>query len=92
MGASQEMKENIGASSILHYEILMDAKKCGIAQYDLWGVAKDEADPRDLWHGISRFKSQFGGERLELAGAYDAVMNENLYALFSGKYERIGAH
>lgn len=87
LGASTDEKKNLMAPSLLQYEMMLEAKQHGISEYDLWGVSKDENDRSDLWYGISRFKSQFGGKRLELIGAHDFVLNPTLYQKFIAKYE-----
>lgn len=84
--SSNEMKE-LMAPYLLHCEIMKEAKKEGHTEYDLWGIHVSVDDKDHDWHGITRFKKQFGGEQLDFVGAYDYVLQEDLYKNFIKKHE-----
>lgn len=81
-GASGETHRNVMAPFLLHWELIKDAKRKGIAAYDWWGVAPDGADESHPWNGITRFKLGFGGERLDSPGTFDFVARPLAYAIY----------
>ena len=62
-GASADIKKNLMAPYLLHWELLKDAKKKGLQSYDWWGIAPEDAKRHRL-SGVTRFKKGFGGEVL----------------------------
>jgi lipid II:glycine glycyltransferase (peptidoglycan interpeptide bridge formation enzyme) len=46
------------------------AAAAGCGDYDLWGVPPSR-DADHPWHGLWQFKTGFGGELVELCGAWD---------------------
>lgn len=86
-GASRDKYREVMAPSALHWHIIKDAKTNGFTEYDWWGVARDEHDSEHDWHGLTRFKKQFGGEQRNWVGAYDYVMQKELYETFVAKHE-----
>ncbi len=61
------------------------ARENAFIYYDLGGV-DDE-----LWHGLTYFKRQFGGETLEYIGTVDVVLRPSLYALYK-KAKELKSH
>ncbi len=86
-GASSNESKELMAPYLLHFEIMKDAKNNGYKEYDLWGIHASVEDKDHDWHGITRFKKQFGGEQLDFVGAYDYVLQEDLYKNFIKKHE-----
>lgn len=86
-GASSNKMREFMAPYALHWHITSDAKKKGYKEYDFWGIAKDENDESHDWHGITKFKKQFGGEQLNFIGAHDYVVQKDLYESFIKKHE-----
>ena len=84
--SSNEMREYM-APNMLHWHVIKDAKKQGYKEYDFWGIARDEKDENHEWHGLTQFKKKFGGQQLNLIGAYDYVIQKDLYDNFIKKYE-----
>ncbi|HUD19606.1 MAG TPA: peptidoglycan bridge formation glycyltransferase FemA/FemB family protein [Patescibacteria group bacterium] len=78
-GASSEKKKNMMAPYLLHWEIIRDAKKRGLAWYDFYGLAPGEDTETHPWQGFSVFKRKFGGVEVNYIGGYDFVYNEALY-------------
>lgn len=81
-GASSNLKRNLMAPYLLHWELLKEAKEQGTRFYDWWGVAPVGADSTHAWSGISRFKRGFGGEEIGSPGTYDVVLNRFRYRLY----------
>ncbi len=86
-GASSDRMREYMAPYALHWHIIQDAKKKGYKEYDFWGIAKDETDTKHEWYGLTKFKKQFGGNQLDFIGAYDYVIQKNLYEAFIKKHE-----
>jgi len=84
--SSNEMREYM-APYALHWHIAKDAQKKGFHEYDFWGIARDEKDENHEWHGFTQFKKKFGGDQLDFIGAYDYVIQKDLYDEFVKKYE-----
>ena len=64
------------APGYLHWKSMEYGYANGFTYYDLGGV-DDE-----LWHGLTYFKRQFGGETLEYTGTIEAVLRPKLYKLY----------
>jgi lipid II:glycine glycyltransferase (peptidoglycan interpeptide bridge formation enzyme) len=69
------------APYLLHWELMRDAKACGLRFYDWWGVAPVEAENHP-WFGISRFKRGFGGEEVGALGTFDIVAKPVVYYFY----------
>lgn len=86
-GASSNTMRNFMAPAQLHWYIIQDAQRGGYTEYDFWGVAPSPDDTGDDWHGITLFKKKFGGHQLNFIGAYDYILNPDLYQNFVQKFE-----
>ncbi|MFA6550714.1 MAG: peptidoglycan bridge formation glycyltransferase FemA/FemB family protein [Candidatus Gracilibacteria bacterium] len=86
-GASSNEMRDFMAPYALHWHIIKDAKSKGYKEYDFWGIAKDENDTKHDWHGLTKFKKQFGGKQLSFVGAYDYVFQQDLYKAFIKRHE-----
>jgi lipid II:glycine glycyltransferase (peptidoglycan interpeptide bridge formation enzyme) len=75
-GASSTGSISKRAPGYLHWKTMDYAREHGFAYYDLGGVSDD------LWHGLTYFKRQFGGETLEYVGTVDAVLRPFLYKVY----------
>jgi len=84
--SSSEMREYM-APYALHWHIIQDAKNKKYKEYDFWGIAKDENNTEHEWYGLTKFKKQFGGNQLDFIGAYDYVIQKDLYEAFIKKHE-----
>lgn len=87
-GASGNAHRNLMAPYALHWNIMMDAKQQLCTEYDFWGVSPSLKDETHDWHGLSTFKSGFGGEQINFVGAYDYIFQPEAYEAFIEKYER----
>tara|TARA_Y100001970_G_scaffold268324_1_gene359441 strand:+ start:72 stop:1088 length:1017 start_codon:yes stop_codon:yes gene_type:complete len=86
-GASSNQNKKLMAPYALHWHIIQHAKKLSFKTYDFWGIAKDSKDENHPWYGITRFKKQFGGTQQNFIGAYDYIINPELYDEFVKKHE-----
>ncbi len=75
-GGSADIKRNMMAPYLLHWQTIRAARAAGYKKYDFWGV---EEDPKHPWHGFSKFKFGFGGTIVEHAGSYDYILNPAWY-------------
>ena len=80
-GASDAAYRRLMAPNLLHWRLMTEAKRQGLAKYDLWGVAPND-DPEHPWAGITRFKTGFGGRRESYLGAWELPMDEFWYNLY----------
>jgi len=85
-GASSNENREVMAPYLLHWEIMKDAKASGYKEYDFWGIAPESA-PDHKWQGITSFKKKFGGTQPSFIGAYDYIIQKDLYEAFLGKHE-----
>ena len=53
------------------------AAESGCTDFDLWGVAPPRSGPDHPWHGLGFFKSEFGGEEVAYAGAWEVVLSSS---------------
>lgn len=81
-GASSNVKRNLMAPYLLHWELMKDAQSKGIKFYDWWGIAPIDAPADHPWAGISRFKRGFGGEEVEYPGTFDLVLHPIKYRFY----------
>lgn len=81
-GASSNVKRNLMAPYLLHWELMKDAQSKGIKFYDWWGIAPIDAPADHPWAGISRFKRGFGGEEVSYPDAFDVVLKPIPYAAY----------
>jgi len=86
-GASSDENREMMAPYLMHWEVMKDAKKIGMKEYDLWGIAPPEAEEGHDWEGITDFKKKFGGKTVTLIGAYDYIIQKDLYEAFLKKHE-----
>jgi Uncharacterized protein involved in methicillin resistance len=73
---------NIGASNVLVYEMLLEAKKDGYKYNDLYGLP-NPFDKDSLDYSVGVFKLDFGGDVIEYVGAFKKVLNVKRYKLFN---------
>jgi len=82
--ADQEQNRRVGASVVLVWRTIMDAKAAGRTKYDFWGVAPPTAGTEHAWAGISAFKRGFGGHDLTIGyhGTWDFVVRPLVYRVY----------
>jgi GNAT acetyltransferase-like protein len=72
-GRSGRRPELMG-NDIAWWSAISAAAEAGCTDFDLWGIPPPDAGPDHPWHGIGLFKSEFGGEAVAYAGAWELVL------------------
>ena len=67
---------------LMHWEAIKRAKKNGCKLYDLLTIAPPEHSKKHRYAGLTRFKTQFGGQSIRLLGSWDLVGNSFWYTLY----------
>lgn len=80
-GASDERLRAQMAPYLLHFTLMLEAKKRGCSTYDLLAIAPPDS-PEHRFTGITRFKQQFGGNPVHLIGAWDLILKPWGYRLY----------
>jgi len=78
-GAS--IQSDIPVSYVLQWEAIKQAKQKGCQIYNFWGVAPAD-DKNHPWHGLSLFKTGFGGEKKEYVKTQDFVLGKTYWLNF----------
>ncbi len=76
------------AANALVWTAMREAEKKQCAYFDLYGIAPPGASESHPWHGLTKFKESFGGNRIHYIGAFDYPFSNfwfNLYK-FGKKY------
>ncbi len=73
-GASALEHKEVMPQTLLLWEIMRWGKDHNYHYFDMWGVEEGK--------GFSRFKEQFGGQTIELAGTFDLPVIKTIYPLF----------
>jgi lipid II:glycine glycyltransferase (peptidoglycan interpeptide bridge formation enzyme) len=82
-GASSNAKRNLMPNYALQWHAILDAKRCGCAWYDLFGIPPAD-EPIHPMHGLYRFKTGFGGSIVKRLGAWDVVLAPVRARLYRG--------
>jgi hypothetical protein len=70
-GARRELMGN----DLAWWSAISSAAEAGCKDFDLWGVPPPDAGPGHPWHGLGFFKSEFGGDEVAYAGAWELVLS-----------------
>ena len=70
-GARRELMGN----DLAWWSAINSAAEAGCTDFDLWGVPPPRSGPEHPWHGLGFFKSEFGGEEVSYAGAWEIVLS-----------------
>lgn len=70
-----------GASSLLLWQCIVDAKSSDILTFDFWGVSPPE-DLNHPWTGLSNFKRSYGGTDVKYPGTFDLPINRFRYFIY----------
>lgn len=65
-GARRELMGN----DLAWWAAISSAAEAGCADFDLWGIPPPDARPGHPWEGLGMFKSEFGGDTVAYAGAW----------------------
>ena len=97
-GASSNLKRNLMAPYLLHWEAIKFAKNQGCKTYDFWGIriTEDRSQKSEVrtsnvlssdvpsfdLDGVTKFKLGFGGQIIKFPGCFEVPINNNLYQIF----------
>jgi lipid II:glycine glycyltransferase (peptidoglycan interpeptide bridge formation enzyme) len=70
-GAHPELMGN----DMAWWAAISSAAEAGCRDFDFWGVPPPGAGTDHPWHGLGFFKSEFGGEEVAYAGAWELVFS-----------------
>ncbi len=70
-GARRELMGN----DLAWWTAIKAAAEAGCSDFDLWGVPPPNTGTEHPWHGLGFFKSEFGGEEVSYAGAFEMVFS-----------------
>ncbi len=63
------------ANDLAWWAAIRSAAEAGCRDFDFWGVPPPGAAPDHPWHGLGVFKSEFGGDEVAYAGAWELVLS-----------------
>nr|WP_240898957.1 peptidoglycan bridge formation glycyltransferase FemA/FemB family protein [Kocuria sediminis] len=72
----------LNAGNAQTVRMILEAKKLGLAQFDLGGIAPEDAGPDHPWSGFTKFKKSFGGRSESCLGSWDLPIHRLRYAIF----------
>ncbi len=81
-GASSNEHRNLMAPYALQWAALRDVRDRGATTYDLFGIPPTNAEDHPM-HGLYRFKTGFGGDRVHRHGAWDLVYRPVAWQLWT---------
>lgn len=85
-GASSSEARNVMAPYLMHWEAIKLAKEKDCKLYDLLAISPFGENPNQKlvkkYEGITRFKEQFGGRKVQTFGSWDLVTKPLWYNLF----------
>ncbi|HYK08821.1 MAG TPA: peptidoglycan bridge formation glycyltransferase FemA/FemB family protein [Candidatus Eisenbacteria bacterium] len=80
--ASDDAYRHIPAMYLLQWEVIKEAKKRDMKLYNFWGIAPGDSK-RHPWHGITLFKTGFGGEKKEFMHGKDYVLSWKYWLIYA---------
>lgn len=69
----------LNASTALVAEAIVDAKRQGLAEFDLYGIAPADSSKDHPWYGFTRFKKSFGGQEVHFCGTWELPLKPLAY-------------
>ena len=79
--AADDRHRKLSAGTALVGQMIIDAKRVGLAHVDLYGIA-DSDDPMHPWTGFTKFKKSFGGYPVTYPGAWDLPLRKFWYFVY----------
>ncbi|MBU0647911.1 peptidoglycan bridge formation glycyltransferase FemA/FemB family protein, partial [Patescibacteria group bacterium] len=74
-GASSNTYRNLMPTYLLQWRAIQDAIQQGCRFYDFGGIAPPEANDQHPWHGITKFKTGFGGIPITTTGHMEKTIS-----------------
>lgn len=78
----------LNSGNALVAEMIVDAKRKGLKNFDLYGVAPDNSPTKHPWAGFTNFKRGFGGGEVSFAGSWDFPISRLPYSIYLG-YQKL---
>ncbi|HEY0831855.1 MAG TPA: peptidoglycan bridge formation glycyltransferase FemA/FemB family protein [Candidatus Dormibacteraeota bacterium] len=69
------LRRELMGNDLAWWSAISSAAEAGCTDFDFWGVPPPRARPGHPWEGIGLFKSEFGGEEIAYAGAWELVLS-----------------
>lgn len=79
--SADDTYRKLSAGTALLAYMIIDAKRQGLKQFDLYGIAPTD-DPTHRWAGFTKFKKSFGGTPMGYVGAWDLPISRTGYLLY----------
>lgn len=73
--ASLNLNHKLPTSYLIQWEAIKEAKRRGMMWYNFWGIAPPTAGREHPFHGITHFKTGFGGEQMDLLHCHDLPLS-----------------
>jgi len=80
-GGSDDSTKEAMVPYLLQWETIKKAHQRGMKEYDLWGVAPDDA-PAHKWAGITRFKRGLGGSQIVFPSSLNVIIQPQWYQFY----------
>jgi lipid II:glycine glycyltransferase (peptidoglycan interpeptide bridge formation enzyme) len=80
-GGSDERVKDVMAPYAVQWQTILRAKERGCHEYDLWGVAPEDASDH-RWSGVTRFKRGFNGRYVVFPPALNAILQPQWYQAY----------
>lgn len=90
-GASGNEGRELMPSHRLQWEAIRFSRACSCRMYDFFGIPPT-AQPSHPMHGLYRFKTGFGGNRLHRQGCWDFPLRQEEYLRFSAMERSCGGY
>jgi len=81
-GASNLKHSKIPISYPVQWEAIKEARQRECISYNFWGVAPEDASENHPWHGLTLFKTGFGGERKKYVKTQDYPLSLKYWPIF----------
>lgn len=80
-GGSDDSVKDVMAPYAVQWATMQRAHERGVHDYDLWGVAPEDASDHK-WAGVTRFKKGFGGKYVEFPTSFNTVLQPQWYQAY----------
>ena len=81
-GAQSDEGRTLHATGILTIQLILDARKKGLRDFDFWGIAPEGSSHDHPWAGFTNFKKTFKGAERDFAGTHDIILKPVKYKLY----------
>ena len=67
---------------LLQWQAILEAKKRGCQFYNMWGIAPQDSKPNHTWHGLTIFKTGFGGFSKVYMSSQDYIISSKYWLMY----------